>query len=776
MWCSSRTCFGRVVVAQLVLLCALGTQQQAQAETALRVYSGEYVVELAPKASGPALLQSSAQTLAAGSTLEHLGAQSYRIQAGKAAGLRALTAAAPSISEYDPNDSTCVQLLKSKLVSACSPNFELRVSATPNDPRLADLSGLNASQGIDAPRAWDLHTGSSDVVVAVIDTGVDYRHPDLAANVWTNPGEIAGNGIDDDQNGYVDDVHGINALNGSGNPMDDNGHGTHVSGTIAAQGNNAVGVVGVNWNSRIMGLKFLSANGSGSLAGAVQAINYMVSMKNRGVNVRVSNNSWGGGGFSEPLFQAIARAREAGIVFVAAAGNEANDNDSNPSYPADYPLDNIISVAAVDSDRNIASFSNYGATSVDIAAPGVNILSTTPQNGYQRFSGTSMATPHVSGAMALLFAHQPGLAVNDALVALYDSGLELDSLVGLVRTSRMLNVGRLLHGEFVATPNPSPDPVACTYTAQEISYQPDYSADASPAVQQADEFNFYELSLPFSFSFHNRLVQKVSVSPNGVLYLHHAPTSMDYKNGSAAPLESIAALHTDLSGEGEGLGVRVAVSDQRAVIYWKAQHYGYRAGGYAEVRLVLNADGSIEEYLTFSDPATEQFIQSQSTIGVSGPSPLSATTFASNTAAIHSGLAIRYSASCVEAPVAPQVSSLLLRGVRHGRLTKQLRPGKEFQVFASGHGNGSLVVQASFNGRSCPTQGQIDLSNGLGTLSGALPKVSRGVREMRITIGDSSRSARIKHGKPAARGASRARRVSSKQLQEYCGVLFSQLG
>ena len=257
-------------------------------------------------------------------------------------------------------------------------------------------------------------TGSSSVVVAVIDTGVDYNHVDLAANIWTNPGEIAGNGIDDDGNGFVDDVHGYDFANNDGNPMDDNGHGTHVAGTIAAVGNNSLGVTGVAWSTSIMPLKFLSANGSGYLSDAVEAINYATMMRTRyGVNVRVDNNSWGGGGFSSAMQSAIQAANDAGILFVAAAGNSGTNNDASPQYPANYDSPNVISVAATDQNGQLASFSNYGATTVDLAAPGVSIYSTTPNNTYSTYSGTSMATPHVSAVAALAWALNPDATVAE---------------------------------------------------------------------------------------------------------------------------------------------------------------------------------------------------------------------------------------------------------------------------------------------------------------------------------------------------------------------------
>ncbi len=282
----------------------------------------------------------------------------------------------------------------------------LAVNSVPNDPLYGDLWGMEM---IDAPLAWDIQTVSTNVVVGVIDTGIDYTHPDLAANVWTNPNEIPDNGIDDDANGYVDDVHGWDFFNDDNDPMDDHGHGTHVAGTIAAVGNNGVGVTGVNWSGRVMALKFLGSDGGGTISGAVTAIEYATQM-----GVSLSSNSWGGGGYSQAVYDAIAAAGAEEQLFVAAAGNSNSDNDKFPSYPNSYDLQNIIAVAATDSTDQQAWFSSYGLASTDLGAPGVDILSTLPisstgcgtgnDNGYGNCSGTSMAAPHVSGATALVWS------------------------------------------------------------------------------------------------------------------------------------------------------------------------------------------------------------------------------------------------------------------------------------------------------------------------------------------------------------------------------------
>ncbi len=346
-----------------------------------------------------------------------------------------------------------IERLKShQAIEYVEPDYRVSIAATPNDPRFEDLWGLNnegqtggtADADIDAPEAWSISTGSRDVVVGVIDTGVDYSHPDLASNAWVNSGEIAGDGIDNDGNGYIDDVHGINAITDAGDPMDDQGHGTHVSGTIGASGNNGVGVVGVNHDVSIVGCKFLAADGTGSTSGAIKCIDYMVGLKNAGVNLRVLNNSWGGGGFSQALADAITASEQADILFVAAAGNDAVDNDQNPHYPSNYENDNVLSIASTDSRDNMSSFSQWGLTSVDMGAPGSGILSTVPGNSYATYSGTSMATPHVAGAAALVLSVNPDLTTLELKELLMSSGDANAALNGKTVAGTRLNVNQAL--------------------------------------------------------------------------------------------------------------------------------------------------------------------------------------------------------------------------------------------------------------------------------------------------------------------------------------------
>ncbi|MFO0983421.1 MAG: S8 family peptidase [Planctomycetota bacterium] len=293
-------------------------------------------------------------------------------------------------------------------VTYACPNAVVRAIGVPNDPNFSSQWGFKQGNDadIDAPEAWDLLTDASSVVVAVIDTGAQWDHTDLSGNIWTNVNEIPGNGVDDDGNGYIDDIHGYDFVNHDGNPMDDNGHGTHTSGTVGAVTNNSKGVAGVCWKARIMPLKFLNSGGSGAISDSVLAVEYSM---NNGANL--SSNSWGcycSTDSMQPLADAIEAAwTNKGMLFVAAAGNAASDNDSNPFYPASLTMPEVFAVAASDQNDNLAGFSNYGRTSVDIAAPGNDIYSTWPTNTYTYLSGTSMACPHVAGAVALASAYCP---------------------------------------------------------------------------------------------------------------------------------------------------------------------------------------------------------------------------------------------------------------------------------------------------------------------------------------------------------------------------------
>lgn len=307
------------------------------------------------------------------------------------------------------------------------------------DPVFGEQWGLNNNGqtggvidvDINAPEMWQKTIGSKDIVIAVIDTGVNYNHPDLKNNIWTNQGEIPGNNIDDDNNGVVDDIHGYNASDLSGNPMDDNGHGSHCAGIIGAEKGNYYGGSGVMPNVSIIGCKFLDAQGGGSTEGAIACLEYLRDLKTREenpVNIFASSNSWGGGEYSLALKEAIQAHEEEGILFIAAASNNGEDNDEKAVYPSNYKLANIISVAAIDHDDKKAWFSNYGQHSVHVAAPGVDILSTMLNEDYDKQSGTSMAAPFVTGLAGMLKAYDSSLNFFQIRNLLISGGVETDEL------------------------------------------------------------------------------------------------------------------------------------------------------------------------------------------------------------------------------------------------------------------------------------------------------------------------------------------------------------
>jgi len=344
------------------------------------------------------------------------------------------------VKEQDLATRALRSLQNHPLIEYAEYNYLHQIDTTiPSDPSFGDLWGLSK---IMAPEAWDTHTGNTEVVVGVIDTGIDYDHEDLAYNMWTNPGEIAGNGVDDDGNGYVDDINGINAITGTGDPYDDHGHGTHCAGTIGAVGNNGLGVVGVNWKVKLVAMKFLDSGGYGYDADAIECINYAIALKDNGVNIRVLSNSWGGGLYNQSLKDAIeeANSESRNILFVAAAGNDGLDTDAYAHYPSSYDSANILAVASTDSGDKLSYFSNYGSTSVDIGAPGSSILSTTPDNTYSTKSGTSMATPHVSGAAALLLSVNDTLEVWELKDYLMNYGDTILALSGKCVSEKRLNV------------------------------------------------------------------------------------------------------------------------------------------------------------------------------------------------------------------------------------------------------------------------------------------------------------------------------------------------
>lgn len=314
---------------------------------------------------------------------------------------------------------------------------------TTNDPLRSEQYALEGAFSSRVTDAWNTTIGSPDALVAVIDTGADIGHPDLAATIWTNPREIPGNRKDDDRNGYKDDVHGYDFVNRDSSPQDDHGHGTHVSGIVAATGNNSAGVVGVAWGSRVIPIKALDSQGTGYNSDIVKSIDYVTDLRRKGVPVVAINLSLGGGAYSNALFRAVERARNHDILVVAAAGNDGSNNDRTGSYPANFKLDNVISVTATGAAGELPSYSNTGPSSVHLAAPGNDILSTslfpTSYGRFRKLSGTSMASPHVAGIVALIAAANPSLSLLQVRSILLNTTQPLSSLSGRVITGGLSN-------------------------------------------------------------------------------------------------------------------------------------------------------------------------------------------------------------------------------------------------------------------------------------------------------------------------------------------------
>jgi subtilisin family serine protease len=366
--------------------------------------------------------------------------------------------------------STLEKLNNDPAVEYAEPNYLYRAIGTKKftaDPKFQELWGLintgdnepagsrgnsaptgKAGNDINAKEAWKITKGDKKIKIAVIDTGVDYNHPDLKNNMWTNIAEKNGRpGVDDDGNGYIDDIHGWDAANNDGDPMDGNGHGTHCAGTIAAEHDNNIGIAGVMAKASIVGVKFLTDQGSGSTVDAIKAIEYATKVK-----VDIMSNSWGGGGSSEALKDAIISAKNAGIIFTAAAGNAGTDNDSQPHYPSNYDVENVISVAAHNYNNELAYFSCYGKKTVHVAAPGRNILSTTPNNSYDVYSGTSMATPHVTGVIGLYLAEHGRTPATEITKKLMESSVYGKSYAKKIKSKGRVDAYNFLSGIVASRP------------------------------------------------------------------------------------------------------------------------------------------------------------------------------------------------------------------------------------------------------------------------------------------------------------------------------------
>ncbi len=365
------------------------------------------------------------------------------------------------IETADDPARTLDELYRSGQIEYAEPDYRVHASAAiPNDAFFAEQWGLhnNGQSGglpdadIDAPEAWASGTNADGVVIGVIDSGVDYKHPDLTKNMWRNPGETVGNGIDDDGNGWVDDVYGVDTASNDADPFDDYLHGTHVSGILGATGNNGLGVAGVAWNTRIMALKFMDASGDGFYSDAIEAIEYALNLKDKYGFTLILNASWGGHGFSQAMRDTIAAARAAGVPVIAAAGNDGANADQAPIYPASYDLDNILSVGASTAMDQQASFSNFSCAGVDLFAPGEGIYSTFPGGEFGYDSGTSMAAPMVSGVFGLAWSRHPSASWQQVKSAVLNGVDQPDGLAGLSVTQGRVNLAGALRNESFEQP------------------------------------------------------------------------------------------------------------------------------------------------------------------------------------------------------------------------------------------------------------------------------------------------------------------------------------
>jgi len=602
----------------------------------------EVVVKFSPRASAKAVQHSlsaaNARTLDV-AALAPLGVKILKVPVGKV----------PEV---------VTQLNQSPAVEFAEPNYLVQIADTiPNDPGWSRQYG---PVNIQAPQAWDITTGSSSVVVAVIDSGVDLGHPDLAAKIWNNPGETGGgketNGLDDDDDGYVDDWRGWDFVNGDNNPQDDNGHGTHVAGIAAAASNNGVGVAGVAWGARVMPLKVLDNTGSGSESDLAAA---MVWAADHGA--RIINLSLGAPSPSSVMEDAVNYAYLNGVTVVAAAGNAGS---LGVLYPAAY--DNALAVASTNASNNRSSFSNYGPE-IDLAAPGSSIFSTVPTgtcsycdpSGYDYLSGTSMATPHVAGVAALL-AGQPGfdspdkirIAMQSTALDLGDPGWDQFYGFGLVQARNAL-----LFDPSTITPTPTPPPPIPYAVTTSLTCPPgatfnwlDATGGTNTNITQDD--GYLSVPLPFNFLFNGQSKSSVLISANG--YLTFGNIGYAYSNVSIpaliSPNDFIAPFWDDLN-PGAGGGIFYApfgsAPNRQFVVEWNSvprflpnPPYGEGALTF-EVVLTESTDDILFQYQTLTGPnATGE----SATVGIEYSTGASGALYAYNTpGSLQEGMAIRFS-------------------------------------------------------------------------------------------------------------------------------------
>ncbi|MHB0799555.1 S8 family peptidase [Bacillus thuringiensis] len=431
-------------------------------------------------------------------------------------------------------------------IEYAEPNYIVYPAANSNDSYYNSLWGLknigqNIQGSVGSPNidinvedAWTKTEGFSNITIGIIDTGIDINHPDLKNNIWKNPDEIPGDGIDNDKNGYIDDIYGWDFVNNNNSVYDGTGdsHGTHVAGTIAASKNNTLGVAGVAPQVKVMSLKFLGTNG-GTISNAIKAIEYA---KNKGV--KITNNSWGGGGFSQALYDAIQQSNS---LFIAASGNNGTNADQTPMYPAAYSLSNILSVASITNKGSLSSFSNYGKTSVDVAAPGTDILSTLPNNSYGFYSGTSMATPHVSGVAALIQSAYPSYSPTEIKNKIMNNTSPLSTLTNKVLTGGLINAGKALQ------------------TYQPISYESEPNNDIASAnslpfnrplngsLNQNDAQDIFKIDVPSKMDLSISVQNKNNIGLSWIL-VHASSPSVYVSYPSTSNNNILASTYTAEKG------------------------------------------------------------------------------------------------------------------------------------------------------------------------------------------------------------------------------------
>jgi subtilisin family serine protease len=465
-----------------------------------------------------------------------------------------------------PEPETVLEWIKhyeeSGLVDFAEPDYLLTVAATPSDPYYSNgnlwhlhntgQNGGTVDADIDGPEGWDTLNSASEIVVAVIDTGIRYTHEDLAANMWVNPGEIPGNGVDDDGNGYIDDVHGINAAANSGNPVDVAGHGTQVAGLLGAVGNNGLGVTGVAWRVRIMAARFFDDAGAGSVSDAVECIDYA-----RRNGAHIINTSFGSPDYSSTFYNAIQSCRSAGIVLVAAAGNDGKDRESSPFYPASFDLDNIVAVAATTRNDALASYTGYGATSVDLGAPGSELYTTyhSSNTSYISNSGSSFAAPVVAGAIALMKERYPTYDYAELIQRLLTTVDPFPSLSGKCVTGGRLNLasalGPSLAADFDAAPVSGSPPLAVTFTDRSFgaitSWSWDFGDGNVSSEQHPAHIYSWEGTFTVTLTVWNSAGQTSSHSADIAVVANYQITNTTYQWIDPSGMTALSLSNDDVS-------------------------------------------------------------------------------------------------------------------------------------------------------------------------------------------------------------------------------------